>query len=96
VAIDRKCLASGLMAGFLGGAVLIVAYFVFDLVRGEPLATPTFLSRGLLGQGALEITSVHMALFTVLHFIAFLALGALAAVLVALTGAPRNAWTGAA
>jgi len=84
------------MAGFLGGAVLIVAYFAFDLVRGEPLATPTFLSRALLGQGAPEITPAHMALFTAVHFLAFLALGVLAATLTEASGAPRNAWTGAA
>jgi hypothetical protein len=84
------------MAGFLGGAFLIVAYFAFDLVRNEPLATPTFLARGLLGQGAPEITSTHMGLFTALHFIAFLALGALAAVVTEVSSAPRNAWTGAA
>lgn len=96
MAIDRKCLSSGLIAGLLGGAVLIVCYFAFDLVRAEPLATPTFLSRGLLGKGALEVTSLHMALFTALHFLAFMTLGVVAALVTEATGTPRNAWTGAA
>jgi hypothetical protein len=96
VAIDRKRLFSGLMAGFLGGAFLIVAYFAFDLVRNEPLATPSFLAGGLLGQGAGEITPTQMGIFTALHFLAFLTLGVLANLVIEATGAPRNAWTGAA
>lgn len=96
MAIDRKRLFSGLMAGFVGGAFLIVAYFAFDLVRNEPLATPSFLASGLLGQGAGEISPTQMGLFTALHFLAFLTLGVLANVVIEVTGAPRNAWTGAA
>jgi hypothetical protein len=84
------------MAGFLGGAVLIALFFFFDLIRGEPLATPTFLSGALLGQDTLQATSARIALFTVLHFTAFVALGVLASVVIELTGIPRNLLVGAA
>jgi hypothetical protein len=94
--IDRRCLVSGVMAGFLAGAVLIVLYFLFDLVRGEPLATPTFLAANLLGQGALEISSVHIALFTVVHFVAFMMLGVLASVVTESTLSPRTLLVGTA
>lgn len=94
--IDRKCVMSGIVGGFLAGAVLIVFYFLYDLIRGEPLATPTLLASGLLGQGAISIDSVHIALFTVLHLLAFIALGVLAAVVTQLTRTPRSLLVGAA
>ncbi len=94
--IDRKCLMSGVMAGFLAGAVLIVFYFFYDLIRSEPLATPTFMAGALLGQEGLEPTSLHIALFTLLHFVAFIVLGVLASVVVELTEAPRTLLFGVA
>ncbi len=95
VKIDRRCLVSGVMAGFLAGAVLIVFYFAFDLVRSEPLATPRFLAGSMLGQGALEITSVHIALFTVVHFVAFIVLGVLASAVTEAIASPRTLLVGA-
>ena len=92
--IDGRCLVSGVMAGFLAGAVLIVFYFVFDLVRSEPLATPRFLAGSLLGHGALEITSVHIALFTVVHFGAFIVLGVLASAVTEAIASPRTLLVG--
>ena len=76
------------------GAVLIVFYFVSDLVRSEPLATPRFLAGSLLGQGALEITSVHIALFTVVHFVAFITLGVLASALTEAIASPGTLLVG--
>lgn len=94
--IDRRCLVSGAMGGFLAGAVLIVLYFLFDLLRGQPLATPTFLATSLLGQGTPEVTSVHIALFTLVHFIAFMVLGVLASVVTESSSSPRTLLVGTA
>jgi hypothetical protein len=94
--IDRKCIVSGATGGFLAGALLVVLFFFFDLARGEPLATPTFLSEALLGQQGVEAGSVRTILFTVTHFTAFVVLGILAAIVIDLTGIPRNIFVGAA
>jgi hypothetical protein len=96
VKIDRTCVLSGVVAGIIAGAVLIVFYSFYDLIRAEPLATPTFLAGALLGQAGFEPTSLRIGLFTLVHFVAFMGLGVLASVLVELTGAPRNLLVGAA
>lgn len=94
--MQRRTLTSGMMAGFLAGATMIALFFFFDLARGEPLATPTFLSAALFGRDAVGGASMSIALFTVLHFAAFIGLGVLAAVVIELTGIPRNLLVGAA
>ncbi|MCK5490071.1 MAG: hypothetical protein KAI98_08775, partial [Gemmatimonadetes bacterium] len=78
------------------GGVLIALFFFFDLIRGEPLDTPTFLSGALLGQDTAQATAARIGLFTVLHFVAFIALGVLASVVIDATGIPRNLMVGAA
>ena len=92
--IGRESAMRGLVGGALAATALIVLFFFFDLARGEALATPTFLAGALLqssggGPGM-------MIVFTVAHYLAFMALGVLAAVLLELTGAPRNLFVGAA
>jgi hypothetical protein len=94
--IDRKCVVDGAVAGFLAAAVLIALFFFFDLGRGEPRATPTFLSEALLGQQGVEAGAVRTILFTAVHLVAFVALGILAALVIELTGLPRNLLVGAA
>ncbi len=94
--IDRKRILSGATAGFLAGALLIVLFFFFDLARGEPRATPTFLSEALLGQQGMEAGPIRMILFTMSHFAAFVGLGILAALLIDVAGIPRNLLVGAA
>jgi hypothetical protein len=84
------------MAGLLAGAVLIVLFFFFDLARGEPLATPTFLSGALLGEESVVAAPLRIALFTIAHFAVFIVLGIIAAVVVDLTGIPRNLLLGTA
>lgn len=94
--IDRRCLASGVMGGILAAAALIVFYFFYDLIRGEPLATPSFLAGALFGSGGPEATSVQIGVFTLLHFLAFILLGVVAAVATEIVGAPRTVLVGAA
>jgi hypothetical protein len=82
------------MAGFLAGAVLIVLFFFYDLIQGEPLATPSFLSGAILGQGAVETAPLRIAAFTAAHFATFVILGIIAAVVTDVTGVPRNVLVG--
>ncbi len=76
--------------------MLIVLFFFFDLARGEPRATPTFLSEALLGQQGVEAGAVRTVLFTVIHFAVFILLGVLAAFVIELADVPRNLLVGAA
>jgi len=41
----------GAAAGLLGGVAVVAFFFVYDLVRLEPFATPAFLSSAVLGGG---------------------------------------------
>lgn len=89
-------LARGAAAGLLAGAVLVVSFFLYDLVQGEPLATPRFLAGAVLGQEAVEAAPIHIAFYTLVHFAVFLVLGIAAAVVIELTGMLRNMLVGAA
>ena len=92
--ISREGAIRGLVGGALAATALIVLFFFFDLARGAALATPAFLAEALLQTGG-EGPGM-MIVFTVTHYLAFMALGVLAAVLFDLTDAPRNLLVGAA
>ena len=85
----RSVLREGIVAGLIGAAVVAVWFFVYDLARGRPFYTP-----GLLGAfvfyGADTPTPVAPALgailgYTVLHGLAFIAFGVIAASLMAVS-----------
>jgi hypothetical protein len=65
----------------LAGAALIVLFFLYDVLRFTPLATPGFLSSGLLGgedlgaDTAADLRAARIAVFTILHLAAFTLLG---------------------
>ena len=93
--IDRQSVGSGIVAGVLGATVIIVLFFVADLVAGEPLRTPAFLSGALSGQSMEAAGSLRIGLFTLVHYTVFIALGIGTAVLTDLTGLPRTLIVGA-
>ena len=83
----------GAEAGAIAAAGVALSFFVLDLIRFQPLATPGALSGAVYGPAGFEwdLTSVsgllsglsmayRIASFTILHFLAF----ALAGVFVAL------------
>ena len=82
----------GIVAGLLGAAVVAVWFFILDLATGRPFYTPSVLGTLLFRHGqALESVrpSVEMVLmFTWVHALAFVILGAVAAQLIRL--AERN------
>lgn len=70
----------GIISGLLGAAAVALWFFVFDLVRGEPLFTPAALGSvvfyGAEGVGQVQIDVTTVLGYTALHFAAFGALGA--------------------
>jgi hypothetical protein len=86
---QRSVLREGIVAGLIGAAVVAAWFFAYDLARGEPFATP-----GLLGAfvfyGIKTPVGVAPALgpilgYTVLHGLAFIAFGVIAASLMAMS-----------
>ena len=84
-----------MVAGVIGAATIAVWFLVLDVLKGRPLYTPTVLGTALVrGPGVaspetLPVSPGMVLLFTVVHVVAFLALGALAAGLIRL--AEKNA-----
>ncbi|WP_419948624.1 hypothetical protein [Candidatus Palauibacter sp.] len=85
----------GLVGGLLGGFVLAVLFYFYDLGQGRPLQTPAFLWGAIVSRAEVEPTVGIIAGFTVIHFAAWGALGMLAAALVRWAGLPRNVLIGA-
>jgi len=73
----------GLLAGVLGAVTVALFFLVVDVLRGQPLFTPSLLGSVLfLGKSAAEVESVAMpmvAAYTGVHFAAFVAVGTVGA-----------------
>ena len=75
----------GVVAGILGATAVAVWFLGLDTLRGHPFATPAALGRGLvgiLGPHGSEGPAVFVAAYTVFHYVAFIAVGLLVAVIV--------------
>jgi hypothetical protein len=84
---ETSVLREGVVAGCIGAAVVAVWFLVFDLARGRPLLTPALLG-AVVFQGASGPVGVEPALgpilgYTILHGLAFVAFGVVAASLIA-------------
>jgi hypothetical protein len=86
---ERSVLREGIVAGLIGAAVVAVWFFVFDLLRGRPFLTPTLL-------GSFVFFGVNTPVgtppapgpilgYTVLHGLAFVAFGIVAATMMAMS-----------
>jgi hypothetical protein len=84
------------VAGVAAGALLAVLFYFYDLGQASPLGTPAFLYGALTGQENTAPTLAVVATFTVLHFLAWAALGVLAAALIEYLGLARSLLVGAA
>jgi len=82
---------SSFYGGALGGSAIAVFFLILDAVRGRPLFTPSLLGSALFtGTDPDTVTTVRVdlvAYFSVVHFAAFFALGAVASVLYRGSGA---------
>ena len=84
----------GAEAGAIAALGVALSFFVLDLIRFQPLATPGALSGAVLGPAGFEwdftslsglvaglSTAYRIAIFTVQHFLAFALVGVLASLL---------------
>lgn len=72
----RGAVKRGLVAGFAAASALALWFLVIDAIAGRPFHTPAFLARVVLGTEALTLDAAQIALYTVVHFALFLAVGA--------------------
>ena len=84
---DRSVLREGVIAGLIGAATVAVWFLVLDFARGKPFLTPALLGTAVF-QGLRDPAGVAIAIgpilgYTVLHGLAFIAFGVVAAALIA-------------
>ncbi|MGH7539720.1 MAG: hypothetical protein ACRELC_01855, partial [Gemmatimonadota bacterium] len=82
----RDSLVHGVVGGLLAGALAAVWFLVVDLSAGEPLRTPSALGSALFGAQDATRLGGPVALYTVLHFATFAALGLATALFLRSTG----------
>jgi hypothetical protein len=80
-------LREGIIAGVIGAVVVALWFFVFDLARGRPLLTPALLGsvvfHGVTTPIGVEPTFATVMGYTVIHVLAFVAFGIVAAAVIA-------------
>jgi hypothetical protein len=82
-------LREGVVGGVIGAAVVALWFLVFDLARGKPLLTPALLGaavfRGVTTPAGLSVELGPVLGYTILHGVAFVAFGIIAASVIAAT-----------
>lgn len=71
----RSLVPRGVIAGVIGATTLAFWFLVIDGSQGEPFRTPGFLGGALLGSDALEAGVGPVLWFTLVHYVAFIAVG---------------------
>jgi hypothetical protein len=83
----RSVVREGVAAGAIGAAIVAAWFLLLDTARGTPLLTPALLGaavfHGVASPADLAITPGLVAGYTVLHVLAFMAFGIVAASLLA-------------
>jgi hypothetical protein len=76
----------GIIAGMVGAVAVAAWFFVLDVIQGRLLFTPAALGSGFLlgarGVNEVQITLTTVGGYTLVHIVAFIAVGILAAVLI--------------
>ena len=84
---QRSVLKEGIVAGLVGATVVAVWFLLFDAARGRPFLTPALLGaavfQGLTDPTTLQISAGPVLGYTVLHGLAFIAFGVVAASIMA-------------
>jgi len=79
----RSVLRDGIVAGVIGAAVVALWFLVLDIARGKPFLTPALLGAavfyGITTPVGLTITAGPLIGYTLLHVLAFVAFGIVAA-----------------
>jgi hypothetical protein len=86
---QRSILREGVVAGLIGAAVVAVWFLLFDIARGRPFLTPGLLGaaafQGVTNPIGVEPTLANVLGYTLIHGLAFLAFGVVAASLMAVS-----------
>jgi hypothetical protein len=86
---DRSILREGVVAGLIGAAVVAVWFLGFDIVRGKPFLTPGLLGaavfQGVTNPAGVQPTFGNVLGYTIIHGLAFVAFGIVAASLMAVS-----------
>jgi hypothetical protein len=86
---QRSVLREGIVAGLIGAAVVAIWFFAFDILRGRPFLTPTLLGSfvffGVNTPVGMEPALGPILGYTVLHGLAFVAFGVVAASMMAMS-----------
>ena len=86
---ERSILREGVVAGLIGAAVVALWFLVFDIARGRPFLTPGLLGaavfRGVTNPAGVEPTFGNVLGYTIVHGLAFVAFGVVAASLMAVS-----------
>jgi hypothetical protein len=86
---QRSVLREGIVAGLIGAAVVAIWFFAFDILRGRPFLTPTLLGSfvffGVNTPVGMEPALGPIVGYTVLHGLAFVAFGVVAASMMAMS-----------
>lgn len=82
----RRIVAEGFVAGLTGAGAVALWFLIVDIVAGRAFFTPAMLGSaiffGLRDPALVEIAFPTVITYTMLHFVAFLAVGMIAAFLV--------------
>lgn len=83
---EQQIVRRGIVGGALGASAVALSFLIIDLIFREPLFTPGALGSALiLGAGSpaeIQVDATSVLAYTVLHYIAFIAIGLAAAALV--------------
>lgn len=83
VGAERSVLREGVLAGVVGAATVALWFLVYDVWRGAPLFTPALLGtavfQGLGGPGVVGIDAGVVLGYTIVHVLAFVGFGIVAA-----------------
>ena len=87
---QRSVLREGIIAGLIGAMVVAVWFLIFDIARGKAFLTPAllgaFVFSGAESPAGLEISFFPIVGYSILHGLAFMAFGVIAAWLVVQAG----------
>src|SRR5438552_251695 len=76
---QQTTVARGATAGFLAALALAVWFLAIDTIKGQPFSTPGFLASVLFGTNVKVAGLLAVALYTVVHFGAFIVIGVVVA-----------------
>ncbi len=86
---ERSILREGVVAGLIGAAVVALWFLVFDIARGRPFLTPGLLGaavfQGITDPAAVTPSFGNVLGYTIIHGLAFIAFGVVAASLMAVS-----------